>query len=305
MGDSQAKDEKSRGNYAFRTAVLRGTGVLLPPLATILIFIWAIGTTRVYLLEPVTAGVREGLVWCLADIRDEIPGTLPLQQTGVIEGRVYCRVGDGTFIPQPVYERVRKGLGNQPVPQTAKAYYGQYVDLTYLRSYYAVPFFLAVFVLLLYLLGKFLAVGFGNVFANLIDHGIRRLPLVRSVYSGVKQVSDFLITGPDMQFRRIVAVEFPRKGVWSLGFVTGEGLLDIRKTASAAVVTVLVPYSPLPITGCTIIVLKSDCIDLNMTIDQALQFIVSCGVVVPPQQLQGPGVAGRRAEIAAPAADAT
>jgi uncharacterized membrane protein len=199
MGDSQMNNEKSRGSYAFRTAVLRGTGVLLPPLATILIFVWAIGTTRVYLLEPVTAGVREGLVWCLADIREEIPGTLPGQQTGVADGRAYCRVGDGTFIPQAVYEQVHKSLGNQPAPQTAKAYYGQYVVLTYLRPYYTVPFFLAVFVLLLYLLGKFMAVGFGNFFANLIDQGIRHLPLVRSVYSGVKQVSDFLITGPEMQ----------------------------------------------------------------------------------------------------------
>jgi uncharacterized membrane protein len=280
------EDNRSRKGRAFRSAVLRGMGVVFPPLLTILIFIWAIGTTRVYLLEPVTDGVRESLVWWLADIRDDIPLIVPGQQTVTIDGRIYCRLGDDTFIPQSVYERVRKGVGSQPLPQTGKAYYRQYVDLTYLQPYFAVPFFLLVFVLLLYLLGKFMAAGIGSMFANLLDQGIRRLPLVRSVYSGVKQVSDFLITGREMQFRRIVAVEFPRKGVWSLGFVTSEGLLDIREAAKQPVVTVLVPYSPLPVTGCTITVLKCDCIDLNMTIDQALQFIVSCGVVVPPQQMQ-------------------
>jgi len=144
---------------------------------------------------------------------------------------------------------------------------------------------LSVFILLLYLLGRFIAAGMGRFFANVFEQGIRRLPLVRTVYAGVKQVSDFLFTGHEIQFTRIVAVEFPRKGVWSLGFVTSEGLLDIRAAADEAVVTVLIPYSPLPITGCTVTVLKSECIDLNMTIDQALQFIISCGVVVPPQQL--------------------
>ena len=70
-----------------------------------------------------------------------------------------------------------------------------------------------------------------------------------------------------------------------MGFVTGEGLSSIHDAAGEPVLTVLIPYSPVPITGCTITVRKSECIDLNITFDQACQFIVSCGVVVPPQQL--------------------
>jgi uncharacterized membrane protein len=285
IGADNPNERRPRASHPFRSAVFRGMGVVVPPLFTILIFVWAIGTTRVYLLEPVTAGVRSALVWGLADIQENLQITDPVGQTAAANGRIYCRVGDNTFIPQPVYERVRKNLGTQPPPQDAKAYYEQYVDLTYLRSYYTIPFFLSVFVLVLYSLGKFMAAGLGSVFGNFMDQGIRHLPLVRGVYSGVKQVSDFLFTGHDVHFTRIVAVEIPRKGVWSLGFVTSEGLLDIREAANQPVVTVLVPYSPIPMTGCTLTVLKSDCIDLNMTIDQALQFIVSCGVVVPPQQI--------------------
>ena len=68
--------------------------------------------------------------------------------------------------------------------------------------------------------------------------------------------------------------------------VTGESLLDIRSAANESVLSVLIPTSPMPVTGYTITVLKSETIDLNISIDQAFQFIVSCGVVVPPQQLQ-------------------
>jgi uncharacterized membrane protein len=113
-----------------------------------------------------------------------------------------------------------------------------------------------------------------------------RLPGVRAVYSAVKQVSDFFFTEREIQFTRIVAVEYPRKGIWQMGFVTSESLAAIHDAASEPVLAVLIPYSPIPVTGCTITVRKSECIDLNITFDQACQFIVSCGVVVPPQQVR-------------------
>ena len=85
----------------------------------------------------------------------------------------------------------------------------------------------------------------------------------------------------------MVAVEYPRKGAWSVGFVTGESLLTIRGAAHEAVVSVLMPTSPVPGTGFTITVRKSETIDLDIPIDQALQFVVSCGVVVPDGEGQG------------------
>jgi uncharacterized membrane protein len=89
----------------------------------------------------------------------------------------------------------------------------------------------------------------------------------------------------EIRYTRIVAVEFPSKGIWSVGFVTSEGMIDLEAVASEPVVNVLIPYAPVPVTGCVITVRKSETIDLNMTVDQALQFIISCGVVVPPQQM--------------------
>jgi uncharacterized membrane protein len=139
----------------------------------------------------------------------------------------------------------------------------------------------------LYLLGKFLAVGIGRFFWRLFEGGINRLPLVRNVYSSVKQVTDLLFNERDIEYTRVVAVEFPSKGIWSIGFVTSESLLDIRAAANEPVLAVVVPYSPWSVTGATITVRKSETIDLNMSVDQALQFIVSCGVVVPPHQMSG------------------
>jgi len=279
-----ASKPKPVAHHPFRRAVLRGLAVLSPPLLTVLIVVWAINTTKSYFLEPVTKWAREGIVWCVADIRENLPVKDSATKTVRFDGESYRQLDNGTFIPQFVYEYVEKQPGDPP-PTTAEAFYRRYVDLTYLRPYYAIPFFLAVFILLLYFLGKFMAVGIGRVFGHLFETVVSRLPGVRAVYSAVKQVSDFVFTEREFTFTRIVAVEYPRKGVWQMGFVTSEGLAAVNDAVGEPMLTVLLPYSPLPITGCTITVRKSECIDLNITFDQACQFIVSCGVVVPPPQI--------------------
>lgn len=261
--------------------------MVAPPLFTILIFAWVISMTHRYVLDPVTMGVREVLVSSLADIRerDELEMVSVDEETGRIGIQMYDRVNNGTYIPSYVFDDVSESPG-EPPPETALAYYRRYVNLTYLRPYVAIPFFLALFILVLYLLGKSIAAGMGRVFWNMFERGIHRLPLVRNVYSSVKQVSDFLFSEREIEYTRVVAVEYPRKDIWSLGLVTGESMLDIRSAANEPVLSVLMPTSPMPVTGFTVTVRRSETIDLNITIEQAFQFIVSCGVVVPPQQMQ-------------------
>lgn len=281
------QEKPGRGPFSlrpFRRAVLRGLAVLCPPLLTILIIVWAINTTKSYFLEPVTGWARETIVWYITDIRQDLPLQSPAAKTAKVGDVLYRQLDNGSFIPDSVYELVHRQPGAQTL-STGDEYYRRYVDLTYLRPYVAVPFFLSVFILLLYFLGKFMAAGIGSFFVTNFDRSVSRVPGVRSVYSSVKQVSDFVFSEREVEFTRIVAVEFPRKGIWSVGFVTGESMASIHEAAGEPVLAVLIPYSPLPITGCAITVRKSECIDLNITFDQACQFIVSCGVVVPPQQL--------------------
>lgn len=289
--------------HAFRRAVLRGIGLILPPLLTVAIFLWVGGTVQRNLLQPVTAGVSEVVVRLIEDIPTSLPEATAAADDPTVyvtpAGARYQRLPNGEFVPIYVYERARIGH----LPQTGREAYRRYVETTYLQPAIVLPLLLCMFVVLMYLLGRFLAAGIGRVYWTFVERGINRLPLVRNVYSSVKQVTDFMFNDSDLQFTRVVAVEFPRKGIWALALVTSEGIKQIGDLAGEPVVTLLVPTSPLPMTGWTAVVAKRETVDLDITIDQALQFLISCGVVVPPQQLQpsvrlpdlsqqGPGGAG-------------
>lgn len=290
--DKPFRHPAQRKQHPFRRAVLRGLGVVLPPLLTVVIFLWVGSTVDQKVLQPVTTLARNVIAWSVADIRDELPASAERigSMTFSVNGRKYRQVLEGQnevkYLPETVYNRVYRGRGTEQMPNTAEAIYHRYVELQYLQPYITVPVALTLFICAMYLLGKFMAAGIGRVFWNLFERGIHRLPLVRNVYSSVKQVTDFMFNESEIEYTRVVAVQYPRKGIWSLGFVTGESMLDIRNAAGEAVLSVLIPSSPMPVTGYTITVLKSETIDLNITLDQAFQFTISCGVVVPPQQMQ-------------------
>jgi uncharacterized membrane protein len=273
----------------FRRAVIRGLGVVLPPLLTIVILVWIYNTVKQYVLAPVESGVRYSVAWAIEDVRTALPNPRDTAEANVKDsddGR-YAQLPTKEFIPEEVYDEVvgsGRRLGLDP-PRSGFEFYQVYVEVRYLRNYVVVPVFLCVFVLVLYFFGKFLAAGIGRVFWNLFERLILQLPLVRNVYSSVKQVTDLMFSDNDIQFNRVVAIEYPRKGAWSLGFVTGEGLMDVRTAANEPMLNIMVPSSPMPLTGWTLILPRSEVIDLDMTIDQACQFLISCGVVVPQQQM--------------------
>jgi uncharacterized membrane protein len=275
---------KGLERHPFRRAVLRGLGVVLPPLLTVVIFVWVGSTIRQYVLLPVERGARYVLVEALADVR---PG-LTAEQA---EAQGYRRLDDGQSVPKEVAEYVRDNraaktaLATEPDPSSWDAVYRAYVQARYLRPMFVVPVFLVSFIGLMYLVGNFLAAGLGHAVWSLFERGVTRLPLVRSVYSSVKQVTDFMFSGTQLQFNRVVAVEYPRKGIWSLGFVTGESFSELHAAAGEPVLAILIPTSPAPVTGYTVNCLRSEVVDLNITVDQALQFIISCGVVAPPHEI--------------------
>jgi uncharacterized membrane protein len=262
--------------HPIRRAILRGLGIALPPLLTIIVFLWAWALLEDYVLQPLEGGARYLIVAVKAEIRETPPPPL--------EAIRYARLDNGQWIPRDVFERVNISPGEHR-PQTGRAYYNRYVDLEYLPRTRTIPLFLIAFVLTLYLLGKFLAAGIGRWMWHTFEAMIRRLPVVRNVYTSVKQVTDFIFSEQEVQFSRVVAVEYPRKGIWSIGFVTGEGMYDIRTASNEPIMSVLMPTSPMPMTGFTVMVRKSETIDLNISIDQAIQFVVSCGVVIPESQL--------------------
>ena len=274
----------------FRRAVLRGLAVLLPPLLTIVIFVWVGNTVITYMLEPMERVARSVLMNYATDVRGASADANPVEDEESpvkyyrIDGRFYVRAADRRYIPLVVYEAVVDEVG-RPGEMKADELYQAYIDKEYLARLYVVPVFVGVLLLVLYLLGKFLAAGMGRFLWGQFESVIKRLPLVSKVYSSVKQVTDFMFTDSQLQATRVVAIEYPRRGIWTLAMVTGESLLDIRAAANEPVLSVLVPTSPMPFTGFTMTVRKSETIDLDLSMDQALQFIVSCGVVAPPHQI--------------------
>lgn len=301
--DAAAENEGSfwsKSVAPFRKAVFRGLAVVMPPLLTIVLFIWAWNTLNSYVFSPIEATARYMIVWSIQDIRSnetvqaEIKA-LPRRELSRHQRTAYretyrnenglelARVGHAAWIPLSVYETVDKNPGESR-PTTAEKYYSRFVQLTYLKREVILPLFIASFIILLYVCGRTLAHGAGQMVWRYAEAAVDRVPLIRNVYSSVKQVTDFAFTDNDIQCRRIVALQYPRKGLWSLGFVTGEGMSDIRTAANEPCVTVLVPTSPMPATGFTLTVPKSETVDLNITMDQAIQFCVSCGVVVPDMQ---------------------
>jgi uncharacterized membrane protein len=108
-----------------------------------------------------------------------------------------------------------------------------------------------------------------------------RIPIVRSIYSSVKQVSDTILSPNGQAFRRALLVQYPRPDVWTIAFQTGTPADEVRRRVGVEMVSVYVPTTPNPTSGFFLMVPRAETIDLNMSVDEALKYVVSMGVVAP------------------------
>ena len=108
-----------------------------------------------------------------------------------------------------------------------------------------------------------------------------RIPVVNAIYSSVKQVSDTLFSSSGNAFRKALLVEYPRKGCWTIAFLTGAPGGDVKNYLQGDYVSLYVPTTPNPTSGFFLMVPRADTIELDMTVDAALKYIVSMGVVSP------------------------
>jgi len=233
------------------------------------------------------------LVWATSDVKTSPPLDAVLLEEDAPEngftygGLTYVRPPLGrNYLPEYVIGYVDARIDSLPLemqrPLSANYYYSAYVKLRYMPPrWFTIPLLLLVLLSVLFFVGRFLAAGVGRLFVNGFERVVNQLPVVRNLYSSVKQVTDFVLSEREIEFTRVVAVEYPRIGTWSLGFVTSDSIPQLRQALGEEMVAVFVPTSPMPMTGFTINIRKRDAVDLELTIDQAVQFIVSCGVVCP------------------------
>ncbi len=122
---------------------------------------------------------------------------------------------------------------------------------------------------------------FGRQLVSLGERILARIPLVRSIYSGVKQVMVTMFSGTGKSFRKVALIEYPRKGLWTLTFITGKPTPEIERRTGTELVNLFVPTTPNPTSGFFLMIPRTDIIELDMSVDDGLKMIMSAGVVVP------------------------
>ncbi len=258
----------------FKGYFLHGLAVLLPSILTIWLFIWS----YTFIQGNISIHINRGIVSIIAlvanenveisdeDIREYLLEFKPELKSNTAELAIHAKRDD-----------IRRKVRIQKFKES--------LAKTWVDGPGSIAGFL-VAVIGVCILGALLASYVGKSLWRMTENFIMSTPLLRRVYPYVKQITDFLLTQEEQKklFSRVVAVEYPRKGIWSIGFVTGSGLNKVVSIVRKEFVTVIIPTSPTPFTGFVITIPKRQTIDLDMTIEEALRFIVSGGVITPEKE---------------------
>lgn len=240
------QDKNVQPKKRFRLFFVRGLGILLPTVLTIYLLVLAYNFL-VEIATPINSGVR----WVILHVTTW-PAGENIEQRSENLDKLWSEIGLGNWVM---------------------------LDLIGLL----------IAIVIIYLIGVVLGSFIGRRVYAKGEELLLRIPGIKQVYPYVKQVTDFFFSGTDekatAKFRGVVAVEYPRKGIWSMGLLTGDTMRTVQSHAGEDCVTVFIPSSPTPITGYVITVPRQDTITLPISIDDALRFAVSAGVIVPINEL--------------------
>lgn len=253
----------------------RGLGILLPSVLTL----WILWQLLVFLNnnvgEPINRGVRIAVIESYPRLieNDKLPAWFRVTDAEVAEARLtnrFPRAGEmvaGTYVVPD--HRLRDLLRREKF----RAIWRQH--------WYLQATGLVLAIVIIYFAGRFLGGYLGRQVYERLEQLLARIPGFKQVYPHVKQVVQMVIGDRPIAFNRVVLVEYPRKELWTIGLVTGPSLRQIAGEAGADVVTVFIPTSPTPFTGFAINARASEVIDLPMTVEEAIRFFITGGVLVP------------------------
>lgn len=129
--------------------------------------------------------------------------------------------------------------------------------------------------------GAFAANFLGRQALQWAESLLDRIPIVRSVYGGMKKLAETIFADASMSFRQPILFEYPRKGIWSIGFVTGKPIGEVQEKTAEEVITAFVPTTPNPTSGWIVMLPKKDVVWLDMSVEEAMRLIISLGMVTP------------------------
>jgi uncharacterized membrane protein len=301
---------------------LKGLAIVLPPILTLVILVWIGQMIYGYVVNPVTTGVR----FVIAELIDKSRPTEELESAPALPALDYCgtdyrlpreaaqrftnemEIGGGRktvaralaeeayvpfgdrSVPYADFREVASRMRPADWPATSTGLYMELVTFRYFKSLGSLSALATALTIIgLYFLGRFVTARMGQWLISRFESLVlARVPIISSIYSSVKQVTDFFFSERAVSYNRVVAVEFPRRGIWTIGFAMGESLMEMTLAAGEPMVSIMIPAAPMPMTGWVVTVPKSSIIDLNMTLDQAFQYFLSCGVLVPEHQRATP-----------------
>jgi len=251
----------------FKRFFSRGLAILLPTAVTLWLLWQAFGFVYNTVAQPINRATRITVIWVVPKVMDEesLPEWFQVTEAEIAEARanrtdIRENVSDASIRLTLRREYLRKFWSEHP-----------YLNLTGL--------FIAI--MLIYLAGVLLGNIVGKSIYARVERLITRIPGFKQVYPHVKQVVDMVMGEKKMAFSKVVVVEYPREGVWTVGFLTGNSIRQIDEAAGDTVVSVFIPTSPTPFTGFTINLPKSKVMELSMTIEEALRFVITAGVLAP------------------------
>lgn len=255
----------------FQRSILAGLASLLPLVLTIVVLVvcWRFVQDRVS--EPINRSIKQRL---LTGTEEEV--ALNARGTRLLGGWFQWTDEELALRGKALRSRLDKSFPN---------YLGLAVGVL-------------IIVVSLYLLGWFMASVVGRQIYERTERAITRLPIVQKIYPTAKRVTTFLFggAGPKNKFSRVVAVEYPYRGVYAIAYVTGEGIDAISRHAGREVVNVFVPTSPVPATGYILFVPADEIIPLPITMDESVVILTTLGVGIPAGKQSLPaGVDAERA----------
>ena len=248
----------------------RGLAILLPSIVTLWLLFQAFTFVFANVAEPINRAIRVGVLHATPLLYEE--GARPKWYV-VTENQVQMRAArnaaDG--LSEVSNDELRKQIRLQ-----------QFRDI-WTKNWYLNGLGLVVAIILIYLAGLLLGNYLGRQLYTRVESLIARIPGFKQVYPHVKQVVDLIFgeNSTKKAFSEVVLVEYPRKETWSLGFVTGTSFGDVRTAAGGETVSVFIPTSPTPMTGFVINVRRDETTHVDVSIDQALRFIITAGVLTP------------------------
>jgi uncharacterized membrane protein len=262
----------------FRQFFGRGLAITLPTILTLALLWYAFTFLFKNVAEPINAGVRGIVLFTVPRLYE--PDNLP-EVFRVSNEQVVSRLTQQGRLPtDPVLRANAIESSRDAVVDNIRR--------ENLRDYWADRWFLdatglLVAILLIYLAGLLLSNFLGRRLYQYFERLLARVPGFKQVYPSVKQVVDLVLgENKSMAFKRVVLVRYPSPELWTLGFVTGTSLIQVRDQLEGdPAVSVFIPTSPTPMTGFVINVRESETVDTDITVEQALRFVVTAGVLTP------------------------